>query len=213
MELLYFTVAGVVLLCYIARRIAYSSGPRLPEGLPIIGARKEDWFPFWQPTLRNSLDVKKAAMDGYTQYPNQTAILPVAGPGGASFIVLPASEIQFFAEQPDSILNLRVVIVRGLLHRYTGANQFIVSNAAHQHVITTTLTNQIGNMLSALNDETVFRFGQIWGTDTENFREVGVWDTLGRVVGGVTNRAFVGLPMPAIRHFLAPASISPDSFL
>ena len=187
-------VAGVLLLCYIVWRISSNSGPRLPKGLPIIGARKGDWFPFWQATLRNSLDVKKAALDGYRQYPNQAAILPVAGPGGASFIVLPASETQFVAEQPDSVLNLRAVIIKGLLYRYTVADQFIVSNVAHQHIITTTLTNQIGNLLSALNDQTAFCFEQIWGTDTETFRDVGVWDTLGRVVGGVTNRAFVGLP-------------------
>jgi len=194
MGISYGMVAGVLLLCYIVWRISSNSGPRLPKGLPIIGARKGDWFPFWQATLRNSLDVKKAAMDGYKQYPNQAAILPVAGPGGASFIVLPASETQFVTEQPDSVLNLRAVIIKGLLYRYTVADQFIVSNAAHQHIITTTLTNQIGNMLSALNDETAFCFEQIWGTDTETFRDVGVWDTLGRVVGGVTNRAFVGLP-------------------
>ena len=187
-------VAGVLLLCYIVWRISSNSGPRLPKGLPIIGARKGDWFPFWQATLRNSLDVKKAALDGYKQYPNQAAILPVAGLGGASFIVLPASETQFVTEQPDSVLNLRAVIIKGLLYRYTVADQFIVSNAAHQHIITTTLTNQIGNMLSALNDETAFCFEQIWDIDTEIFRDVGVWDTLGRVVGGVTNRAFVGLP-------------------
>ncbi|KAH8756462.1 cytochrome P450 [Hyaloscypha finlandica] len=194
MGISYGMVAGVLLLCYIVWRISSNSGPRLPKGLPIIGARKGDWFPFWQATLRNSLDVKKAALDGYKQYPNQAAILPVAGPGGASFIVLPASETQFVTEQPDSVLNLRAVIIKGLLYRYTVADQFIVSNAAHQHIITTTLTNQIGNMLSALNDETAFCFEQIWGTDTETFRDVGVWDTLGRVVGGVTNRAFVGLP-------------------
>jgi cytochrome P450 len=187
-------VTGVVLLCYIVWRISFSSAPRLPKGLPIIGARKGDWFPYWQATLRNSLNVKKAALDGYQQYPNQAAILPVAGPGGASFIVLPASETQFVTEQPESVLNLRAVIIQGLLYRYTVADNFIVSNAAHQHLITTTLTNQIGNLLSALNEETAFCFEQLWGSDTKTFRDVGVWDTLGRVVGEVTNRAFVGLP-------------------
>lgn len=194
MTISYGMVTGVLLICYVVWRISSNTGPRLPKDLPIIGARKGDWFPFWQATVRNSLDVKKAALDGYKQYPDQAAILPVAGPGGASFIILPASETQFVTEQPDSVLNLRAVIIKGLLYRYTVGDQFIVSNAAHQHIITTTLTNQIGNMLPALNEETAFCFEQIWGTDTETFREVGVWDTLGRVVGGVTNRAFVGLP-------------------
>ncbi|KAF7532112.1 hypothetical protein G7054_g8246 [Neopestalotiopsis clavispora] len=187
-------LAGALLLCCAIWIVSSNNGPRLPKGLPIIGARKGDWFPLFQATVRNSLNVKKAALEGYKQYPDQAAILPVAGPGGASFVVLPASDTQFVAEQPDTVLNLRAVIIKGLLYEYTVADQFIVSNAAHQHIITTTLTNQTGNLLSALNDETAFCFEQIWGTDTENFRAVGVWDSLGRVVGGVTNRAFVGLP-------------------
>jgi cytochrome P450 len=190
----YGMFAGSFLLCYILWRITSSSGPRLPKGLPIIGARKNDWFPFFQATLRNSLDVRKAALDGYKKYHDQAAILPIAGPGGASFIILPASETQFVSEQPDSVLNLREVIKEGLLYRYTVADSFIVSNAAHQHLITTTLTNQIGNLLPALNEETAFCFEKLWGTDTKDFHDVGVWDTLGQVVGQVTNRAFVGLP-------------------
>jgi cytochrome P450 len=190
----YGVLAGSALLCYVVWRICSSSGPRLPKGLPIIGAHKSDWFPFFQATLRNSLDVKKAALDGYKEYYNETAILPVAGPGGASFIILPASETQFVSEQPESVLNLRAVIKEGLLYRYTVADSFIVSNAAHQHLITTTLTNQIGNLLSALKEETAFCFEKLWGTDTQTFHDVGVWGTLGHVVGQVTNRAFVGLP-------------------
>jgi cytochrome P450 len=190
----YGMFAGSFLLCYILWRVTSSSGPRLPKGLPIIGARKNDWFPFFQATLRNSLDVRKAAMDGYKKYHDQAAILPIAGPGGASFIILPASETQFVSEQPDSVLNLREVIKEGLLYRYTVADSFIVSNAAHQHLITTTLTNQIGNLLPALNEETALCFEKLWGTDTKDFHDVGVWDTLGQVVAQVTNRAFIGLP-------------------
>lgn len=190
----YGLLAGSLLVCYVLWRIIFSSGPRLPKDLPVIGARKDDWFPFLQATLRNSLDVRRAALDGYKKYPDQAAILPVAGPGGASFIILPASETQFVSEQPDSVLNLREVIKEGLLYRYTVADNFIVSNAAHQHLITTTLTNQIGNLLSALNEETAFCFEKLWGTDTKNYRDVVVWNTLGQVVGQVTNRAFVGLP-------------------
>ena len=194
METSYGMVAGVLLLCYIVWRISSHSGPNLPKGLPIIGARKGDWFPLWQATLRNSLNITKAVLDGYKQYPTQAAILPVAGPGGASFVLLPASEIQFATEQPDSVLSLRSVIYRGLLYEYTVADKFITTHGGHQLLAATTLTHQIGNLLSALNDETAFNFEQAWGTDTETFRDVGVWETIGRTMGGVTNRAFVGLP-------------------
>jgi len=106
--------AGVFFVFFIVPTLFLNSGPRLPKGLPIIGARKGEWFPFLRATLRNSLDVRQAALDGYKQYPDQAAILPVAGPGGGSFVVLPASETQFVTDQPTDVLNLRAVIIKAL---------------------------------------------------------------------------------------------------
>ncbi|KAJ4296101.1 hypothetical protein N0V88_004803 [Collariella sp. IMI 366227] len=188
------TSTAIIAILYVLWRLFTNTGPRLPKGVPIIGARKGDWFPFWQATLRNSLDVKNAALEAYTEYKDQTAILPVAGPGGATLVVLPVSETQFVTEQPESVLNLREVINAGLLYKYTVSDHLITSHPVHQKLVALTLTNQIGNLLDALTNETAWSFKEQWGANTETFRDICVWDSLGRIVASVTNRAFVGLP-------------------
>jgi hypothetical protein len=124
-------VVGVLFLCCVLWILSSYSEPHLPPSHPIISAREGNCSPLLQATWRNSLDVKKIALDGYEKCPSQAAILPVAGPGGANFIVLPASETQFVADKPNTVLNLRYVIIKRLLYRYTKADQFIISNAAH----------------------------------------------------------------------------------
>lgn len=187
-------IAIVLLVACVLWRVFYLPGPRLPKGLPIIGAKKGDWLPYWQATWRNAFDIQKAATDAYVNHKDQTVILPVAGLGGATFVLLPASENKFVTEQPDTVLSLRHVIIEGLKYRYTLPDEFLYIRPLHQKLITSTLTNQIGNVLPALADETIQGFAQHWGTDPETWRNVCVWDTMGPLIGKATNRVFVGLP-------------------
>ncbi|KAJ6131758.1 cytochrome P450 [Penicillium samsonianum] len=171
-----------------------NSGSHLPKGLPIVGAKEGDWFPYWQALWRNSFDVKTATLKAYRDHKGQAAILPVAGPGGQTFVLLPASETKSVTEQPETVLNLREVIVEGLLYRYTVSDNFLISHPVHKKLITTTLTNQIANILPDLAEETRWSFEHYWGTNTDSFRDVTIWESMGRIVGSATNRAFVGLP-------------------
>jgi cytochrome P450 len=45
-----------------------------------------------------------------------------------------------------------------------------------------------------LLDEIEHSLAQFWGTDTHEYKPIGVYDSMTHVVGQVTNRAFVGLP-------------------
>ena len=190
----YTYFAGFILCACLIRIFVLPKSGVLPKGLPIIGAKTSDWFPLWQAALRNSLDLRRAVLEAYENYHDQAAILPVLGPGAQNFVLLPASETKHVTAQPDTILNLRQVITQGLLYKYTVANQILVDQPVHKKLINSTLTNQVGNLLPALADETIRGFAQRWGNDTLSFVDVTVWDSLGDIVAMVTNRAFVGLP-------------------
>ncbi|KAI1743146.1 cytochrome P450 [Xylaria scruposa] len=172
----------------------YFTGPRLPKGLAIIGAKKGDWFPFWQATWRNSFNVAGGVMQAYKEYKDKPVIMPVMGLGAATLIMLPQSDSSFISDQDPKVLNLREVIIDGLHYRYTLSDKYVLTHPLHKKLITTTLTNQVGPLLPELADETIVGFESQWGNDTDNFREISVWDTVGRVIGCATNRVFVGLP-------------------
>ncbi|RYP50348.1 hypothetical protein DL768_004113 [Monosporascus sp. mg162] len=57
-----------------------------------------------------------------------------------------------------------------------------------------TLTHETNNLLPALADEISRAVKDVWGADTDNFRELCLLDDMPDVVGQVVNRAFVGAP-------------------
>ncbi|EFE45128.1 hypothetical protein TRV_00066 [Trichophyton verrucosum HKI 0517] len=186
-------VVGLTLI-YIIRKLLFPSVAHLPKGLPIIGAREGDWFPFSQAAWRNALNLRGNLLEAYAKYKDQATILPIAGPGGQMFVLLPASETKLVTDQPKDVLSLREVIVQGLLYEYTISDSMLVSHPTHTKLITTTLTNQVGNLLPGLSNETIQAYEEQWGIDTESFRDVGIWDSMGSIVCRATNYAFVGLP-------------------
>lgn len=188
----FLPVAGL-LVAYVIFRI-YFTGPKLPKGLTVIGAKKGDWFPFLRATWRNSFNVAGAVMEAYTEHKNEAVIMPVMGLGAATLIMLPQSDSSFISDQDPKVLNLREVIIDGLHYRFTLSDKYVLTHPLHKKLITTTLTNQVGPLLPELADETIVGFESQWGTDTTSFRDVSVWDTVGRVIGCATNRVFVGLP-------------------
>jgi cytochrome P450 len=187
-------LVAMLVCAYIVRKILFPSTAHLPKGLPIIGAKDSDWFPFLQAAWRNARNLRRNILEAYANHKDQPVILPIAGPGGQTFVLLPASETKLVTEQPKTVLSLREVIVQGLLYEYTISDNFIVSNPTHTKLITTTLTNQVANLLPGLANETIRGFEKQWGTDTESFRDVTVWGSMGAIVSRATNYAFVGLP-------------------
>ncbi len=180
---------AVLLVGYVLYQLFGPSG--LPK-LPIVGAREGDWFPLWQATWRNTKDFKGAVKEAYRLYRDQACILPEAGNG--NLIVLPVAETQFIVDQPDSVLDMHGQVMEGLQTDYTILDPKLLRTPVHLKIITTTLTNQIGNLVPDVSEETEWGFAKYWGTDTAEFRDVCVYDTMRRLIGNITNRVFVGLP-------------------
>lgn len=58
-----------------------------------------------------------------------------------------------------------------------------VTNQAHVQLFQTRLTRQVGKLVSALLDEIEASIAAAWGTDTIEFQELCVYDTLRVVIG------------------------------
>ncbi|KAI1390980.1 cytochrome P450 [Hypoxylon trugodes] len=165
---------------------------RLPN-LPVAGARPGEWFSLQRAAWRNAMDMKTATQVAYDQYRNQACIMPVLG--GQNYVVLPASELQWLVDQPDTDIDIHEDLLDVFQFNYTLMDPNIYHQPAHHKIISTTLTRETGNLVPVLLDEIKHSVERYWGTDTENYREVGVYETLRRIIGHVTNRVFVGLPL------------------
>ena len=186
------TVLGsAVLLVGYVIYLALFSSQNLPK-LPIVGAKKSDWFPLLQARWRNALDFKAAVIQSEAEFAGQTTILPLAG-SGRDRVLLPRSETQWITDQPESILSMHVEVLDSLQFEYTSVDPYLVTNPVHHHLITTTLTNQTGNLVPDVADETAWSVDKHWGSGPD-YKEICIYDTMTRIISGVTNRVFVSEP-------------------
>ncbi|KAI5919905.1 putative cytochrome P450 [Camillea tinctor] len=165
--------------------------PRLPD-IPIIGSRKGDWFPLLQARWRNSRDFKTALEHAYTQA--RPVLVPVVSEG--DIVMLPPAEVKFVIDQPDSVLGFSERAFEIFQIDYTFMDPTIPRVPLHESLLRTKLTPHISGLVPDMAEEAAWAFETHWGgADAENeWREVCVFETMRHIVGGVANRAFVGLP-------------------
>lgn len=166
---------------------------KLPR-LPIVGARPGEWFPLVRARWRNAKDMQAATLVAWETYRDQTCILPIAG--GNDNVVLPLKEHQWLIDQPDSVLSMHASTTEDLQLNHTIMDpKLVVDNPVHHHLISTTLTRETGNLIPDLYDELRDSLNELWGSDASRYKETVVWEVMQRVIGRVTNRVFVGIPM------------------
>ncbi|KAM0229976.1 hypothetical protein ACHAP5_011493 [Fusarium lateritium] len=180
----------ILLVSYIVYRLFFKPSG-LPE-LPIVGARKSDWFPILQAKIRNTFDVKAALNSAKIQYKGQAVILPLLD--GGNIVYLPRSDTKFASEQPVNALSMHESAQKDLQTDYTTMDPSLTHDPIHLELVATTLTKEVGNLIPDLADEIEHCFNQHWGND-EDWKEVCVFETMQQMLSGVTNRAFVGFPL------------------
>ncbi|KAI1308543.1 putative cytochrome P450 [Xylaria venustula] len=160
--------------------------------VPIIGSRKGDWFPLLQARWRNTRDFKTALEAAYTE--SRPVLVPVAGEG--DIVILPPADIKFLLDQPDSVLGFSERAFEIFQIDYTFMEPKIPRVPLHERLLRTKLTPQIGSLVPELAEEAAWAFEKHWGGSEieDEWREVCVFESMRHVVGGVANRAFVGLP-------------------
>ncbi|QPC80318.1 hypothetical protein HYE68_011070 [Fusarium pseudograminearum] len=180
----------IIFLSYITYQLCLKPS-NLPD-LPIIGARKTDWFPLFQARIRNSLNVKAVLNSSYAQYKNQATILPLLD--GGNVILLPRSDTKFASEQPTDQLSMHESVQHDLQTDWTTMTPSLTHDPIHLDLVLTHLTKEVGNLIPDLAEEIEHCVRQQWGTSSE-WTEVCIFENAQLITSGVTNRAFVGFPL------------------
>ncbi|KAM7189876.1 cytochrome P450 [Rhypophila sp. PSN 637] len=199
-------------ISYIIYQIFLKPSPVSQLNLPIVGARPGDWFPYTQAKWRNYRDFRSAALEAdrlsretNPKNPHQAALFPVFG-GTPNLIHLPRSEIKFVIDQPDpAVVDMHGQVMDGMQMDYILSDPHLVKDpvwASHHKMITTMLTSQIPNLVPDVADETAWLFNHLWELEPGQSKDVLVYDTLRRVISGMTNRVTVGLPLCPEEGFL-----------
>lgn len=107
-------------------------------------------------------------------------------------IVLPSSLGQWLVDQPDTVLSSQMRQNEFLQTKHTFPIPKMAEQPHHVHVVKTDLTRKLSSLSEEIWTELKTALDEHWGTDTEDWREVNVFQTMMRVVTRTSNRLFVG---------------------
>ena len=105
------------------------------------------------------------------------------------------SQLRWLLEQPERALSQNEVNRQFLEADYTMLHPNIIRDTVHERVIRRELTSQLGTLTKDMVEEVQFALEQNWGVDTEEWKEVPVYDTMADIIRRISNRVLVGVPL------------------
>ena len=117
-------------------------------------------------------------------------------------IILPRSQIAWLVEQPDDILSATAVDYDRVEGDYTFTSPLILGVPYHEHVIHKYLPRSVVSLIPEMWEEVQVAIDQTWGMDTTEWKEVGIWQNMMRVIPSITNRMMVGRQLCRDEDFL-----------
>lgn len=118
-------------------------------------------------------------------------------------MVLPPSQIPWLVAQSEDVLSQEHVNRQFLESDYSFFQANRVRDPVHPEITQHQLTRRIGGFVDDIVDEARASIDEYWGTDTEQWREVRVYDTVLLVIARMTLRVLAGLPLCRDKTFLS----------
>ncbi|KAI0096813.1 cytochrome P450 [Hypoxylon sp. NC0597] len=197
-------IAAITLVNLVLRLFSDAS---LPPNLPWVGTRERNSScARIKANLISIGNLKDLLDEGYRKHSknNQTYVLPyyINGPQ----VIIPNSQIRWLLEQPDSILSQEKVNRQFLEAEYTFFHANLVDSPVHPEIIKHQLTKKIDTFADDIIEEVNLYLEESWGLNTEEWREVKVYDTMLILIARLSTRVFIGLPLCRNPDFLKACS-------
>lgn len=109
--------------------------------------------------------------------------------------MLPPSKVNWLVDQPEDVMSVRKLLSDVFQLDYTLMSPEVVRTSIQTELIKRDLTRQVGPLMSELSDEVERSFDDIWGLETNRWREVCIYETMQKIIARSSYRAFVGAPI------------------
>jgi cytochrome P450 len=103
--------------------------------------------------------------------------------------------MQWLLEQPDNILSVSALHYDLLEGDYGFTDPHLLKDPYHEHVVHRSLARRVGPLVMDIWDEMQSALDTTWGLDTENWKDICVFDNMMIVIARASNRLFLGLPL------------------
>jgi cytochrome P450 len=171
--------------------------------LPWVGKDPTKLFAETRAHLSSFSKVRQWLSEGYHQYSKngQTYVLPDFS--GRPEVIIPRGEMAWLLDQPDSVMSAAEFHSDSLAGPYAFTHPKILEDPFHEHVIHRSLARKIGPLIMDVWDELGCAIDDTWGTDTDEWKDICVFENMMHVIARVSNRVFIGLPHCRNKDYLA----------
>lgn len=114
---------------------------------------------------------------------------------GKPEVIIPNSEIRWLLDQPDSVLSSAALHYDTLAGAYAFTDPKILKDPFHEHVVHRNMGRRIGDLIMDLWDEIGTALDETWGTNTNEWKEICVFDNMMHIIARASNRVFIGMPL------------------
>ncbi|KAH8819202.1 cytochrome P450 [Xylogone sp. PMI_703] len=199
----YLALLGLATLIFF-KLIAQQQISTIPEGLPWHGLGK-GVFARLRMRLAAFSSGPAELTEAYLKYSKkgEAFVFPDVQ---KEFVILPNSSVKWIIGQPDDVLGALAAQANSLEAEWTlWGNQTLINRVVHKELVVRDLTRAVSYVVPQTMEEVAAGFDEFWGTDTENWREVNVFETAMKVVARSVNRTFVGFPLCRNDEYLSYA--------
>ncbi|KAL0062050.1 hypothetical protein AAF712_011128 [Marasmius tenuissimus] len=169
----------------------------LPDTLPFVGKQSGQLLSSFRANVRGATQSARLFAEAYTKCSlNQiVSIVPTWTKGPQ--VLVPPSLIPWLSQQPAHTMNAKDCTFENMQFAYTVQHPEITHNDLLDLMIKRDLTKSVGNLNDEIVQEIQECMEELFGGDVEGggeaeWREVGVWDSMIKLVARSANRVFVG---------------------
>ena len=167
----------------------------VPPELPWVGKESNKLFAGTRAHFLSFIKAQQWLTEGYERYSKKGKSYVFPDFTAKPQVIIPPSEIPWLLEQPDNVLSVNELHHDILAGDYNFISPKILKQPYHEHVIIRNLPRRIGALIPDIWNELSDSIDEGWGTDTENWKEVCVFESMMQIIARVSNRVLVGMPL------------------
>ncbi len=103
--------------------------------------------------------------------------------------------MKWIVDQGENVLNTAAMQREVLQADWTLLDPNMARNPIQEAIVKRNLTRSLGSLISDIEDEINMSIDEYWGCDTENWVDIGAFQTMNKVISRTSNRVFVGAPL------------------
>ncbi|RDW57887.1 cytochrome P450 [Aspergillus mulundensis] len=201
------SLLGVILYILFPATILYFinslflSAP-LPQGVPFIREAPGKRSFSLKTRLAYLTDCESLFKEAYHKYLKHGNPVILPGFGVRNEVLLPPSSLRWASTQPDKVLSPGEAFVEIDQADYSIGNSRYISDAWHGLLVKTEMNAMLENIVASLNDELGVAFDKYFGTDTEQWQSIDLFEAVRMIVAQGASRFTVGLPLCRNEQYL-----------